>query len=109
MERVKGIEPSPQAWEARVLPLNYTRFANWVETNEGRIRFKVQVSGVPSFQMPEGDRSPPGGGTRPSEGVSSAQMQVPSGGDTAPLWYLETGNFFRERMVHRAGLEPATI
>lgn len=27
MERVKGIEPSPQAWEARVLPLNYTRYA----------------------------------------------------------------------------------
>ena len=25
VERVKGIEPSLQAWEARVLPLNYTR------------------------------------------------------------------------------------
>jgi hypothetical protein len=25
MERVKGIEPSFQAWEARVLPLNHTR------------------------------------------------------------------------------------
>ena len=25
MERVKGIEPSSQAWEARVLPLNHTR------------------------------------------------------------------------------------
>ena len=24
-ERVKGIEPSPKAWEAFVLPLNYTR------------------------------------------------------------------------------------
>jgi hypothetical protein len=24
-ERVKGIEPSPEAWEASVLPLNYTR------------------------------------------------------------------------------------
>ena len=23
--RVKGIEPSPQAWEAHILPLNYTR------------------------------------------------------------------------------------
>ena len=23
--RVEGIEPSTQAWEARVLPLNYTR------------------------------------------------------------------------------------
>ena len=26
VERVKGIEPSCRAWEARVLPLNYTRF-----------------------------------------------------------------------------------
>ena len=26
-ERVKGIEPSPKAWEAFVLPLNYTRAA----------------------------------------------------------------------------------
>ena len=25
LERVKGIEPSYQAWEAGVLPLNYTR------------------------------------------------------------------------------------
>ena len=25
-ERVKGIEPSYAAWEAAVLPLNYTRF-----------------------------------------------------------------------------------
>jgi hypothetical protein len=25
MVRVEGIEPSTQAWEARVLPLNYTR------------------------------------------------------------------------------------
>jgi hypothetical protein len=30
-ERVKGIEPSCQAWEACVLPLNYTRMVNWPE------------------------------------------------------------------------------
>lgn len=29
MERVKGIEPSSQAWEARILPLNHTRFIHW--------------------------------------------------------------------------------
>ena len=28
MERVKGIEPSSQAWEAHVLPLNHTRTVN---------------------------------------------------------------------------------
>lgn len=27
MERMKGIEPSYQAWEARILPLNYTRMS----------------------------------------------------------------------------------
>jgi hypothetical protein len=26
VERVKGIEPSSQAWEARILPLDHTRF-----------------------------------------------------------------------------------
>ena len=25
LERVKGVEPSSQAWEARILPMNYTR------------------------------------------------------------------------------------
>jgi hypothetical protein len=25
MERVTGIEPVPEAWEASILPLNYTR------------------------------------------------------------------------------------
>ncbi len=29
MERVKGIEPSSQAWEARILPLNHTRFQSF--------------------------------------------------------------------------------
>ncbi len=33
MERVKGIEPSSQAWEARILPLNHTRFASDFVTN----------------------------------------------------------------------------
>ena len=28
VERVKGIEPSSQAWEAHVLPLNHTRIRN---------------------------------------------------------------------------------
>ena len=28
VERVKGIEPSYEAWEAAVLPLNYTRVEN---------------------------------------------------------------------------------
>ena len=35
MERVKGIEPSYAAWEAAILPLNYTRF---VKTKEKFMR-----------------------------------------------------------------------
>jgi hypothetical protein len=34
MERVKGIEPSYAAWEAAVLPLNYTRKL-WILTCAG--------------------------------------------------------------------------
>ena len=34
MERVKGIEPSYAAWEAAVLPLNYTRVGPLI----GRLR-----------------------------------------------------------------------
>ena len=38
MERVKGVEPSLRAWEAPVLPLNYTRFAvkasTWARAEE---------------------------------------------------------------------------
>jgi len=35
LERVKGIEPSYEAWEASVLPLNYTR-ARGMEVSGGR-------------------------------------------------------------------------
>ena len=37
MERVKGIEPSSQAWEARVLPLNYTRVEHESYSGDGQI------------------------------------------------------------------------
>ena len=33
MERVKGIEPSYAAWEAAVLPLNYTRISRGCVSN----------------------------------------------------------------------------
>jgi hypothetical protein len=33
LERVKGIEPSQSAWEADVLPLNYTRMHNHMQRN----------------------------------------------------------------------------
>ncbi len=38
MERVKGIEPSYEAWEAAVLPLNYTRNeTDFTPAVEGRL------------------------------------------------------------------------
>ena len=37
MERVKGIEPSYEAWEAAVLPLNYTRVSLILALQEGLI------------------------------------------------------------------------
>jgi hypothetical protein len=40
MERVKGIEPSYAAWEAAVLPLNYTRDSR----NSTTVSYDVGVS-----------------------------------------------------------------
>ena len=37
VERVKGIEPSYEAWEAAVLPLNYTRIAAHYRHRQRRI------------------------------------------------------------------------
>ena len=39
LERVMGIEPTPSAWEAEVLPLNYTR--RMAETREFNIAAAV--------------------------------------------------------------------
>jgi hypothetical protein len=36
LERVTGIEPVPEAWEAAVLPLNYTRDRRQSLTNAPR-------------------------------------------------------------------------
>ena len=35
MERVKGIEPSSLAWEAKALPLSYTRRRYWISPRPG--------------------------------------------------------------------------
>ncbi len=34
-ERVTGIEPAPRAWEALILPLNYTRVSAEFSTGSG--------------------------------------------------------------------------
>ena len=50
LERVKGIEPSLEAWEAPVLPLNYTRI--FVQTiSQNGFRVLGGVSGVLTFGL----------------------------------------------------------
>jgi hypothetical protein len=43
LERVKGIEPSYAAWEATVLPLNYTR-AGAHYTDLGKVNIALSLS-----------------------------------------------------------------
>jgi hypothetical protein len=43
MERVKGIEPSSQAWEARILPLDHTRTEWWSFLPQPPARFNTFV------------------------------------------------------------------
>ena len=38
LEREKGIEPSSQAWEARVLPLNHSRSSAKLAKNSIRVK-----------------------------------------------------------------------
>jgi hypothetical protein len=47
LERVKGIEPSTRAWEALVLPLNYTR-KWWLGTESNRRHEDFQSSALPT-------------------------------------------------------------
>ncbi len=42
VERVMGIEPTYSAWEADVLPLNYTRVGHYYI--QSKIRFQVSIS-----------------------------------------------------------------
>ncbi len=61
LERVMGIEPTPSAWKAEVLPLNYTRAQNpnLVVEGEGFEPSKAEPSDLQSDPF---DRSgtPPG-------------------------------------------------
>ena len=54
MERVKGIEPSYAAWEAAVLPLNYTRViaSHFTVTEEQIEVITVFINGAPR-QLPD--------------------------------------------------------
>src|SRR5689334_1850987 len=68
MERVMGIEPTPSAWKAEVLPLNYTRL---VQPPRARKSLCINLRYRPSGTTRPG-RFPHGGGgrIRTFEGVS---------------------------------------
>jgi hypothetical protein len=55
MERAKGIEPSYEAWEASVLPLNYARTLSWT-------RVTILEASNPLPSESRGNATP--GGTR---------------------------------------------
>ena len=52
MERVKGIEPSSQAWEARILPLNHTRLRC---ASARQARLDTKISFGLSGRSPQGE------------------------------------------------------
>ena len=47
---MKGIEPSSQAWEARILPLNHTRF-RWLFGNRYRQHVQDLIWGAGGYRM----------------------------------------------------------
>ena len=49
LERVMGIEPTSSAWEAEVLPLNYTRVGLWI------LRAFTQPRQCPATSQPAPD------------------------------------------------------
>ena len=75
VERVKGIEPSYEAWEAAVLPLNYTRVG---------ADSSVSPSGYPATVIRRGR----------SHGDSTAPDRLPSADRPAPRmgWILVANN-----------------
>jgi hypothetical protein len=47
MERVKGIEPSSQAWEAHILPLDHTRASDSVKLRDWRVKRGKEGENLP--------------------------------------------------------------
>lgn len=54
MVRAEGIEPSPQAWEAHVLPLNYARS---IEGQENEVLVATLAIRISRVSRARGDRA----------------------------------------------------
>ena len=50
LERVKGIEPSSQAWEARILPLNHTRL-RCAPARQSRTQRRISIRCAALWQL----------------------------------------------------------
>ncbi len=64
MERVMGIEPTLCAWEAQVLPLNYTRALSetfLLASLPSRSRFSYRLPGLPGRAFPDRGAALPAG------------------------------------------------
>ena len=71
-----GIEPTPQAWEARVLPLNYTRLRAELVTCPGRgMQSKYHLSAT--FQWPRTVNEAEESSKKELAGPSSALLAYP--------------------------------
>jgi len=67
MERVKGIEPSSQAWEAHILPLNHTRVVDAKQVTQMETGPQLSISSCrDSLKM---SPSEPNENVPPFEGV----------------------------------------
>ncbi len=51
LERVKGIEPLSKAWEAFVLPLNYTRMLYIFRTAAFDYKSEFKAADMPSLRL----------------------------------------------------------
>ena len=111
-----GIEPTPSAWKAEVLPLNYTRFVTWFTST-----LALAPMAQTTINMVEGE------GFEPSKAEPADLQSAPFGhsgtppiANASPLFcgsytYLSTPDcsFYsfsagHSQMVPTEGLEPPT-
>src|ERR1700761_6369715 len=76
LERAKGIEPSYAAWEAAVLPLNYTRARRPIASEPNRSQPLVETGLGLSFRPSDVRRS-----NRPREGFVVLWPAAPNSGN----------------------------
>ena len=116
MERVKGIEPSSQAWEARILPLNHTRFrlGYFVTDSPPRARgiyrlilpaFFMRLDA--NFMLAASQKSLSNAAGQTSADVRGMKSKEPEGDAITPPRL--TCSRSRVREPHQPGLHPGSM